>query len=296
MLRNPILQTETTIEKVAFTHEEVPCTISVLNNSGYEEMNIETYVASVLLGEMPANFEMDALMAQAVAIRTYTLRRILTGDKHPLGVVCTNPGCCQAFEALEVDKRSQRILTATQNTAGEVLMYDDQLIDATYFSCSGGYTEAAIEVWGVDVPYLQSKVSPGEENARYYENTEVLSRKSFCEKLGISQSAEIIQIEYTDGGGVKNMTIDGKRFNGLQLRQLLGLRSTAMEIQMEGDCVSIITHGYGHRVGMSQYGAEAMAIAGSTYKDILSYYYPGTKLVKMTVSEMNAIFDKEEIL
>jgi stage II sporulation protein D len=155
--------------------------------------------------------------------------------------------------------------------------YEGQLIDATYFSCSGGATEAAVAVWGADVPYLQSTLSPGEEEANHYEETVTMEVEKFCVLLGLPVSTapgELLgQVTYTEGGGVDTMRIGGKLFTGVQLRSALGLRSTAIEISVVGTTVHITTRGFGHRVGMSQYGARAMALKGADYEDILKHYY-----------------------
>jgi stage II sporulation protein D len=143
-------------------------------------------------------------------------------------------------------------------------------------------TEDAVDVWGEDIPYLQSTQSPGEENAKNYVHTEIFPLGLFLEKLGIesavSTSDLIGSTTYTAGGGVSTITIGKRNYKGTEIRQLLSLRSTAFSIAIVGDTVSVTTRGHGHRVGMSQYGAEAMAIQGSDYKQILQHYYKGTVL------------------
>ena len=167
-----------------------------------------------------------------------------------------------------------------------VLTYEGALIEATYFSCSGGMTEDAVAVWGTDVPYLQSVPSPGEENASHYTDAVTYKMDAFFSKLGLAvpdtKTQWVTDIVYTKGGGVASVTICGTAFTGTQLRKLLGLRSTAFSIEISDDTITIKTRGYGHRVGMSQYGADAMATTGSAYPEILSYYYQGTELVRYT--------------
>ena len=176
----------------------------------------------------------------------------------------------------------QRIRELVAATDGEVLTYEGELIEATYFSCSGGATEDAVAVWGTDVPYLRSVVSPGEEHAAHYTDTVSFSSQTFASRLGLPLTGRpatwFSEITYTEGGGVATMKIGTETFYGTQLRKLLGLRSTAFEITMEDDLIIVTTHGYGHRVGMSQYGADAMAASGSTYPEILAYYYQGAVL------------------
>ena len=163
-----------------------------------------------------------------------------------------------------------------------MLTYQGKLIEATYFSCSGGRTEDALAVWGEDVPYLQSVESPGEEGAAHYVDTVSFTASEFCEKIGKELPgipAEWIgTIRYTAGGGVETIYIGDEPYSGTQLRSMLNLRSTAFLITAAGDTVTITTKGYGHRVGMSQYGADAMAVQGCSYEEILAHYYPGTKL------------------
>ena len=249
-------------------------------------MELESYVLSVLRGEMPADFEPEALKAQAVAVRTYTLKN----QKHTAAQVCTDPACCQAYcteeeylAAGHTQQENQKLEAAVLETADEVLIYDGRLIDATYFSCSGGRTEDALAVWGADVPYLQAVDSPGEENAAHYMDTVTFTAAEFQAKLNTeltgSPTGWIGSVTYTAGGGVDTVDIGGIPYTGTQVRQLLGLLSTAFVMTAIGDTVTVTTKGYGHRVGMSQYGADAMAVAGNTYKEILAHYYPGTELV-----------------
>ena len=255
--------------------------IRVLHEDKVLLMDLETYVLHVLQGEMPSSFHIEALKAQAVAIRTYTLRSMSKGKKHMFADVCTDSTCCQAYNAIAKDRRTYE--SAVESTFGQVLTFENDLIEATYFSSSGGRTEAAEDVWGSARPYLQSKASHGEEKSPYHVNQTLLPVDTFLDKLGMElaqgQSCEISVVAYTKGGGVRTLRVCHQIFTGLQLRQKLSLRSTAFTIELLGDTVQITTKGNGHRVGMSQYGANAMAAKGSTYQEILAYYYPGTDLI-----------------
>ena len=250
-------------------------------------MDLEEYLTCVVLAEMPAAFESEALKAQAVVARTYALKRAQQDNKHPSNAVCTDPACCQAY--IPKDMHSQmdahlrdKVYDAVKQTDGLVLTYEGTLIEATYFSCSGGRTEDALAVWGGEIPYLISVESPGEESAEHYVDTVFFEQTEFCERLGLGANAfadeGIGEILHTEGGGVATICIGGQTFTGTQIRQLLGLRSTAFWITVAGQTVTITTKGYGHRVGMSQYGANAMAAAGKNYHQILAHYYPGTDL------------------
>lgn len=265
-------------------------------DSSVVTMELETYLVGVLLGEMPAYFEQDALRAQAVVARTYAMRHHIRQDKHPGGAVCTNPSCCQAYvsETVYVQRGGdpedvEKICNAVTDTAGLVLTYSGQLIDATYFSCSGGRTEDALAVWGEEIPYLQSVESPGEEQSKDFAETVLFSAAEFMDLLDrdLTGSPEswLGAVTYTEGGGVATMVIGGRSYKGTQLRQLLGLNSTAFVMRANGDTIAVTTSGKGHRVGMSQEGADAMAVAGASWEAILLHYYQGTRIDKLSEIE-----------
>lgn len=264
-------------------------TVSVLHSDGnLEKMDMDLYITGVLLGELPADFEDATLRAQAVVARTYALKRN-KGDKHAENAVCTDSACCQAYVSVTdyltrggLQSTVDRMLAAVKDTCNQVLTYNGELIEATYFSCSGGRTEDALAVWGTDIPYLQAVDSPGEEKAVHYTDTVRLTASEFADRLGIHPAGGADTwfgaTTYTDGGGVQTISVAGVLFKGTELRQKLGLRSTAFTVTVVGDAIYISTKGFGHRVGMSQYGADAMAAQGSTYDEILAHYYPGTVL------------------
>jgi stage II sporulation protein D len=258
-----------------------------------EQWAMEPYLVGVVLAEMPASFSEEALKAQSVAARTFARKAWETGGKHEDGSVCINSGCCQAYIEPETylerggtPDNLEKVRSAVWATAGECLQYAGELIEATYFSCSGGSTEPALAVWGTEYPYLQAVESPGEEGARWYTDRVVFSEELLEFLLEIPLEGEpeswFGQRTYTPGGGVETLEIGGKTFTGTKLRSLLGLRSTAFTVDCSGENIVITTRGYGHRVGMSQYGAEAMAVRGNDYQKILYHYYPGTKLTVYT--------------
>lgn len=270
----------------------IRCPVKVRTGDSVEEMELEDYIAAVVLAEMPASFEPEALKAQSVAARTYTKKAMETGGRHGDGSLCTDSTCCQAYigreEYLSRGGRAEnadKVFSACTATAGQVLLYDGELIEATYFSCSGGETESALAVWGGEIPYLQSVPSPEEEGSALFKQTLTFTPEEFSAALGTDLSGSpkdwFSLITYTEGGGVAAMTIGGRVYTGTQLRSLLGLRSTAFTLEAHENSITITTRGYGHRVGMSQYGADAMAAGGSTYAEILAHYYPGTELVQM---------------
>lgn len=270
------------------TYESVDQRLCLLvkTGEGVAEMTLQTYLQGVLLAEMPADFPIEALKAQAIASRTFAL---LKADerKHPDAHVCTDSACCQGWLPEQGD---ERIRQAVEQTDGLVLTYEDQLIDATFFSCSGGRTEDAAAVWGSDIPYLQAVDSPGEENAPPYEQTLFFDKDSFCRRiLERYPEAELTgpmedwigRITYTEGGGIDSLSVGGVELKGTELRSLFGLRSTRITLKTSEEGVGFSTLGYGHRVGMSQYGARAMAQAGSDYQQILLYYYQGAAICRL---------------
>lgn len=254
--------------------------------------DMDDYLVGVVLAEMPTTFEPEALKAQAVAARTYARKAWETGGKHGDGSVCQDPTCCQACIAPEdyltrggTQEGLEKVCAAVAQTSGYVLTYEGALIEATYFSCSGGSTEAALAVWGTDYPYLRSVESPGEDKALHDRDTVTFSLADFRQRLGLSlegaPTAWFREVSYTEGGGVEAMTIGEESFTGPQLRTLLDLRSTAFSIEVQEDTIVITTRGYGHRVGMSQYGADAMAVQGKDFREILAHYYQGAELTRL---------------
>ena len=296
--RNMPKDEETTVIFTQTTIQDVPQSMPALQSEFIDvllqdgtvrQMELEGYLTCVLLAEVPADFETEALRAQAVVARTYTYKRIHSPHKHDLAAVCADPSCCQAFcdeETYLSDGGTQaeidKIRSAVADTKSQVLTYNGQLIEATYFSCSGGRTESAAAVWGSDIPYLQAVDSPGEEIAEHYVDTVTFQAAEFESLLGIQPDGQpgswFGEVTYTDGGGVKTIEIGQTLFDGVTVRQLLGLRSTAFMITAIGQTITVTTKGFGHRVGMSQYGAEAMAVQGADYRQMLEYYYNGTSL------------------
>lgn len=258
------------------------------------EIPLEKYLCGVLLAEMPMSFHEEALKAQAVAARTFTWKTVLSGGKHYDGSICTNASCCQGYisemEYLQKYSDPDRVLCAQKavaETVGIIAAYDGQLIDASYFSCSGGKTEAAEDVWGKAYPYLVSKTSPGEEYAPCFSDTKSFPIASVQSLLQVSLCSNpenwFQNWVLTEGGGVASVEIEGCSFYGTELRKVFGLRSTMFTVTATDEGVQFHTQGYGHRVGMSQYGANAMANGGETYDQILQYYYEGITLSKIDV-------------
>lgn len=261
----------------------------VFAENDVRQMELESYILGVLVGEMPADFELEALKAQAVVARTFAVKTQRAGTKHDNGAICVDSACCQNYYAPDAylqdggtPENLEKFQTAVNLTKGQILTYQGQLIEATYFSCSGGKTEDAEAVWGTAVPYLQAIASPGEEHATHYMDTVSFTTEEFEKRLGQDlpgiPETWVGKISYTAGGGVATIDLGGRSYTGTQLRQKLGLNSTVFVVTAVGNGVTVTTKGFGHRVGMSQYGADAMAAQGKDYQQILEYYYQGTTM------------------
>ncbi|MBR4192838.1 MAG: stage II sporulation protein D [Oscillospiraceae bacterium] len=262
--------------------------LPVLADGQVVRMDLHRYLTGALLAEMPLSFSEEALKAQAVACRTYALRSCLH-RRHPEAAVCTDSGCCQGW--LDPDRadpanraRAEAMVRATDGLA---IYYQGALIDATFFSCSGGQTEAAAAVWGSDLPYLQAVQSPGEENAAHFSDefrVPLADFRAALEELDPEICLDgppeswVGGLTETPGGGVDEIILGGRPFRGKLLRKRFGLRSTAFTLELNGEEAVFRTRGYGHRVGMSQYGAEAMARAGNDFMTILKWYYTGVEI------------------
>lgn len=254
-------------------------------------MPLETYLTGVVLAEMPISFHEEALKAQAVAARTFSVRR-MQNNKHEGFDLCDQSDCCQAWSdqswlqkklGAEWEQYWEKASRAVEATKGQVLTYNGEWIDAVYFSCSGGSTETAAAVWGSDVPYLQTVESPGEETASKYRSEKEVSVAEFRKLLPEASLPDnpagwFGAVTHTAGGGVETMEIGGESYTGTELRSRFGLNSTKFTVAIEEGTIVFEVFGYGHRVGMSQYGANAMANQGKTYAEILQHYYPGTVL------------------
>lgn len=274
-------------------------TLSLQTGAEVVEIPLETYLVGVVMSEMPMSFELEALKAQAVAARTFAVGQMEDG-KHGDFDLCDQSSCCQAWTS--EDKLRQKLGDSWQTywnkaahavnaTGGEVLTYDGALIEAVYFSCSGGTTEDAVAVWGGQVPYLQSVESPGEEQAARYESHVAVPLAAFRNTVeqaypeadfSGTPAGWFGSVTRTRGGGVDTMQIGGCSIPGTRLRSLFALNSTNFAVSVTSEAVEFSVLGFGHRVGMSQYGANAMAADGKTYRDILQHYYTGTTLTDRT--------------
>lgn len=271
--------------------ESSPKTVQLQTAGEIIKLPLEEYLTGVLICEMPLSFEEEALKAQTVAARTFALEQ-MEGGKHEGFDLCDDSSCCQAWCSSQQLKEKlgdsfeacwEKAQQAVNATAQQALYYENRLIDAVYFSCSGGATEAAVAVWGSEVPYLQSVESPGEEQTPKFTSVVRFLPEELASRLGRDDLTGdpvgwIGESTRSEGGGIASLVIGGEAYTGTELRAKLGLASTLFSVAVEGEFVEFTVHGYGHRVGMSQYGANAMAEEGSDYREILAHYYPGTEI------------------
>ena len=255
------------------------------SNGSVINLNMTDYLIGVVSSEMPASFNLEALKAQSVLARTYALKAKQTGKK------LTDTVSTQSYIDIDQMKNKwgnsfntyyNKIKNAVENTNGEHLSYNGNYIEALYHSTNNGKTESSFDVFGNYYPYLISVSSEYDKNASSYLRTINMPLDTISNKLGLNLNNDsvISILSYTDGGNIKEININGNNFSGKKVRELLGLRSADFDISISDNNANITTRGYGHGVGMSQYGANGMANAGYGYKDILSHYYPGTTLTK----------------
>jgi stage II sporulation protein D len=268
-------------------------TIAVYVDGEIADMNLEDYIVGVVAGEMPASYEPEALKAQAVAARTYTLHLKHNGgcSAHAGADVCTSSGHCQAYRTEEEMKTSwgshykdylAKIKDAVYSTQGEEIYYKGEEIQVFYHSSSGGMTEDCANVYQESLPYLVSVESEGEESySNYYGqvtisyNEFVSKMKDFSPSIKLSGTAEDIgDIQRYESGRVKSIKIGNESFTGREVRQIFGLNSTNFTIKAT-DEITFSTIGFGHGVGMSQTGANEMAKNGADYIEILEHYFTG---------------------
>jgi len=268
-------------------------TVKVYVGGDIVQMDLEEYLIGVVAGEMPASYEPEALKAQAVAARTYTLHLKHTGgcSAHPGADVCTSSGHCQAYRTEEqmrtswgsrYDEYFAKVKDAVYSTQGEEIYYEGEEIQVFYFSSSGGMTEDCGNVYQESLPYLVSVESPGEESYSNYYGQVTVSYDEFVRKMEefspsihLSGTADDIgKITRYDSGRVKSIKIGNESFTGREIRSIFGLNSTNFTIKAT-DEITFATIGFGHGVGMSQTGANEMAKNGADYIDILEHYFTG---------------------
>ncbi len=263
-----------------------------------EELELDNYLLGVVCSEMPVDFEMEALKAQAIVARTYTLYKITTSKKHENADICDDSACCQAWITKEYrlsrwdeDKRESnwaKIEEAVNTTKGKIITYEGKPINAFFHSNSGGITDTATNVWGgTNYPYLQAVQTSGEDSYTQYSSEAVFTKDEFINKIkeyhsnfeiDFSLENQIEILEYTDGERIKTIKIGNLNLSGVEVRTIFGLRSARFKIDMEDNNIKFEVIGYGHGVGMSQTGADSMAKQGNNCEDIIKHFYTGVEI------------------
>ena len=260
-------------------------------NGNIDRVFFEEYVKGVLAGEMPTSFDLEALKAQAVAARSYVLKKMEQNKEKDYDVVDTVMNQVYLDDATlkekwkdKYEEKNNKIKQAIVETKGEYMTYNNEVIEAFFFSTSTGKTENSGEVFQTQLPYLKSVDSAwDEEVSPVFSQDNNLSLEEFYQKLNIEYNPNLkIEItKTTSTGRIKELKINDHEFKANDIYQKLNLRSTFFDIKQKDNQVEITTKGYGHGVGMSQYGALAMAKKGYKYQDILKYYYQGVEIKKL---------------
>ena len=271
-------------------------TLRLWDEGAVQEMAVEEYLRGVLRAEMGGKFHMEALKAQTVAERTYLYYQMAAGAKaaHPDAHVCTDPGCCTAYLSEEAarekwgavfDQYEEKIRQAVADTDAQVMYYGGEPIMAVFHSSSAGVTATSGEVWTADLPYLVSVESPeSADTVPNYYSVNTFTAEEFRRlftahhpdaKLSGEASDWIGEIVRSDTGRVESAVVGGLAVTGQELRAIFSLRSTAFTVETGEQEITFRVTGYGHGVGMSQYGAETLAQEGKSWQEILRWYYTG---------------------
>lgn len=267
------------------------------------ELSMREYIIGAVCAEMPASFEEEALKSQAVAVHTYAVRQQLLESENPTPELCgaqlSNDSSryqayftesqARQFYGSGFEQAYEKITAAVDEVLPYILVYEDEPILAAFCSMSSGTTESAENVWGADVPYLVPAESTADENApNFLEETvfEAAELKTLLEDafpdadFSLPVKKWLTAEEVSDSGTVLTANAAGTAVTGQEVRTALSLRSAAFEVEWDGDTCTITTKGYGHGVGMSQYGADAMAKTGADWQEILMHYYTGAEIVE----------------
>ena len=292
----PAAEPEPAAPETAAVHHDRDVTLTIQDGDTTEQMTLERYLTGVVRGEMPASFEMEALRAQAAAERSYVYYQLAAGrkDAHPDADFCTDHTCCSAYLSETAAREkwggdfapwNTRVEQAVSDTDGQVVLYNGRPILAVFHSSSAGRTAAAGDVWSGDLPYLVSVDSPeGKETVPNYYSTVTFTAAEAKEKL-LAAHPELKLSGTPDrwfgaaaengSGRVETVSVGGTDVEGTELRRIFGLRSACFTVAADSESVTFRVTGYGHGVGMSQYGANQLAREGKTWQEILEWYYTG---------------------
>ena len=300
----PAAEPEPAAPETAAVHHDRDVTLTIQDGDTTEQMTLERYLTGVVRGEMPASFEMEALRAQAAAERSYVYYQLAAGrkDAHPDADFCTDHTCCSAYLSETAAREkwggdfapwNTRVEQAVSDTDGQVVLYNGRPILAVFHSSSAGRTAAAGDVWSGDLPYLVSVDSPeGEEVPNWHSSVSFTPEEFKSRFLSEYPEADLsggpadwfAAPAFNSSGGVETITIGGVTVGGGTLRTLLSLRSAHFTVTPGAEEIVFSVTGYGHGVGMSQYGANALAREGKTWEEIIKWYYTGVAIAPLETS------------
>ena len=252
-----------------------------------DKLNLEEYIVGVVAAEMPASFHEEALKAQAIAARTYAAYKMEKNDKsYDVVTDVSNQSYVTIDEMKDKWKDDfeyyyNKVKDSVEATKNMIMKYNGDIVEAYYYSMSNGYSEKASLVFSEDKDYLQSvEIKYDNKNINNFSYTKNIKKEEFCKQLDINcENIEINNVLRSDSNRINNITINNKNFRGTDIRKILSLRSTDFDITVVNNEVYITTRGYGHGVGMSQYGANGMAKDGYNYQEILNFFYKNIEIV-----------------
>lgn len=269
----------------------------LMENGETKELPLDEYLYGVLSAEMPASYEKEALKAQAIVARTYTMYKILKDKKHEESDICSSYTCCQAWIdenakkekwKEKYDEYNDKIKSAVDETKGKIITYENAPINALFHANSGGKTELPINVWGGNYPYFAIVETSGEEGYSGYASEVEISKEDFINKIkekyndfeiNFLENNCIEILEYTDSGRVKNIKIGNKEISGVNLRTILSLKSSNFSFELLENTVKFKVVGYGHGVGLSQSGSDVLAQNGKNAEEIINHYYKNIEII-----------------
>lgn len=302
IIENKTEETEIKVEEPQIDYGVKYKTINLLhkNDDSIENIELEEYLVNVVSAEMPVDYELEALKAQATVARTYTLYQMENGHKHENADICDSSSCCQAWISKEKryeawgenqEEKWNKIREAVYSTAGEIITYQGKPIDAFFHSNSGGTTEIPINVWGgTDFPYLQVVETSGEDNySQYYSEKEYLyqeledkMKEHYSDFFIDWNNQDAISIlEYTESSRIRTIKIGNKNISGVEARKIFELKSSNFTVEKTEDKIKFKVIGYGHGVGLSQTGSNTLAKEGKSYKEIIEHYYKDIEIINI---------------
>lgn len=295
-------ETKQTEEKPEEKNDSIKIKLIHSDSGTVEELSLDEYLYGVVSAEMPASYETEALKAQAIVARTYTIYQIKhNSQKHENADICDNYACCQAWiskeerfakwKQEEAEQNWNKIVDCVNSTTNKIVTYKGEPINAFFHSNSGGITESSVNVWGgIDYPYLKAVETAGEDGYTQFASQVQLKKDELLKKLketysdceiDFSKEDCVKIIDYTTSGRVKTIKFGNKEIAGTEARKILGLKSTNFIVEIGENEITFSVKGNGHGVGMSQTGADSMAKSGANYEEIIKHFYTNVEITEL---------------